>query len=103
MKKGLPGVASLALKSQAPILPVGISGSEGMASPMRVCFPTGRMCVKIGRVFSLPSISGRPSKAVLGSLTDMIMERIASLLPLDYRGIYGITEGKTSETLKTAT
>ena len=103
MKKALPGVASLALKSQAPILPVGITGSEGMVSPLRVWYPTGRVRVNIGKVFSLPSISGRPNREVLGSLTDMIMERVAALLPPDYRGVYGISARTASETADTAT
>jgi hypothetical protein len=47
------------------------------------------MKVEIGQPFSLPSVEGNVSDPVLDSLADMIMMRIAALLPPDYRGVYG--------------
>lgn len=90
MKKALPGVAQLALKSEAPLLPVGITGTERMGSWLRVFNPTGDLRIKFGMAFSLPSISGRPSREVLESLTGIIMGRIAEQLPPEYRGTYSI-------------
>ena len=90
MNKAMPGVARLALKTGAPLLPVGIAGTEHMGHWMRTVNPTGKIRVNIGTAFSLPSIDGRPSREVLGSLTDMIMQRVAALLPERYRGVYGI-------------
>ena len=90
MKKAMSGVARLALRSQTPLLPVGITGTEGLGSLLRVFNPTGRLRVNIGTVFSLPPIEGRPTPEVLDSVTDMIMYRIAALLPESYRGIYRI-------------
>ena len=55
---------------------------------MRVFNPTGRIRVNIGTVFSLPSIQGRPNREVMESLTDMIMYRIAALLPESSQGAY---------------
>ena len=78
----------LALKSNSAILPIGITGTEKLGSVVRVLNPTGKIQVNIGAPFSLPNIEGRPSKEVLTSLTDMIMERIAFLLPGEYRGVY---------------
>ncbi len=89
MKKAQPGVVRLALKSQAAIVPVGITGTNGMNSPLRVFSPSGRLRINIGRAFTLPNIEGRPSPAVLQSMTDMIMGRVAMMLPPDYRGAYG--------------
>ena len=88
MKKAQPGVVRLAMKSQAAIVPVGISGTNGMNSPFHVFRPTGRLRINIGQAFTLPDIEGRPSAAVLQSMTDMIMERVAILLPPEYRGAY---------------
>ena len=96
MKKAQPGVVRLAMKSQAAIVPVGITGTDGMNSPLHVFRPTGRLRINIGRAFTLPDIEGRPSAAVLLSMTDMIMERVAMLLPSDYRGAYG-TDAKGGE------
>lgn len=90
MKKALSGVAQLALKSEAPLLPVGITGTERMGTWLRVVNPTGRLRVKFGMAFSLPSITGRPNREVLESLTDTIMGRIAEQLPPEYRGVYSI-------------
>ena len=41
MERAKPGAAFLAIKSQAPILPVGISGTEGFP-PWRMVFPFRR-------------------------------------------------------------
>lgn len=90
MKRANTGVARLALKSGATLLPIGITGTERLGTWLRVLNPTGAIAVNIGTPFSLPSIEGRPGKDVLASLTDMIMERIAVLLPPGYRGVYGI-------------
>ena len=90
MKKALSGVAQLALKSEAPLLPVGITGTERMGTWLRVVNPTGRLRVKFGMAFSLPSITGRPNREVLESLTGTIMGRIAEQLPPDYHGVYSI-------------
>ena len=88
MKKAQDGVTRLALRSLAPLLPVGVTGTERLGSPLRVFTPTGKIMVNIGPVFSLPSFNGRPDRRVQSSLTDMIMERIAALLPESYQGVY---------------
>ncbi len=88
LRKGMPGVVQLALKSQAPILPVGITGTEKMGTWMRVLNPTGKLTVNIGRVFTLPTVEGKPGKDIMKSLTDMVMLRVARLLPESYQGVY---------------
>ena len=88
MQKGMLGVVYLALKSQAPILPVALTGTEKF--PLwRVPFPFRRMTASIGPPFTLPVIEGRPSKAVMSSMLDMVMGRVADQLPPEYRGVYG--------------
>ena len=91
MRKGIPGIAMIALKSGAPILPIGMTGTERTGPPWQVATPTGEFRVKIGQPFSLPVIEGRVGREQLQSMTDMIMERVASLLPADYRGVYDPT------------
>ena len=90
MKKAKPGVARIALKTQAPILPVGITGTEPLGSVMRVFNPTGELRVNIGTVFTAPNIEGRLDKELLDSITSMIMQRVAALLPPDQRGVYSL-------------
>ena len=86
---GQPGAAYLALKSQSTILPVGITGGEKFPS-WRMPLPLCKLRVNIGQPFSLPNLEGNPDRQVLKSLTDMMMQRIAALLPEDYRGVYSI-------------
>lgn len=96
LQKGLPGAAYIAMKSQATILPVGIVGTEKFSS-RRMMLPLARVQVNIGQPFTLPSIEGRPSHDVLQSMADMMMSRIAVLLPEKYRGVYALPESSQSE------
>lgn len=85
--EGMLGVVYLALKSQAPILPVGLTGTEKIRA-WRMLAPLRRLNANIGQPFTLPVIEGTVSKEVMKSMLVMIMGRIASLLPESYRGVY---------------
>lgn len=89
MRRAHSGVARLALLSQAPLLPVGITGTEHIGHWLRVVNPTGRLHLRIGSAFTIPPIDGRPSKEALNSMTEMVMRRVADLLPESYHGVYG--------------
>ena len=98
MRRAKPGIIRLALRAQAPLLPVGITGTERIGSWMRVVNPTGKIRVNIGEPFHLPPIEGRPSAEELESLTDMVMRRIAALLPESYQGVYRLAPDATITT-----
>ncbi len=85
------GSALIALRSGAPILPVGITGTEkikGVAWMLRRPLIT----VNIGHPFYLPPVSSKLTKVELAALTNFIMRRIAELLPPEYRGNYAEKE-----------
>ena len=82
------GVVSLILRSGAPVLPVGITGTERLGAFLRVVNPTGKIRVNVGQPFSLPSIEGRPGRELLESMTTDIMHRVCDLLPESYHGYY---------------
>ncbi len=88
-----PGVVSLILRSGAPVLPVGITGTERMEAFIRVVNPTGKIRVNIGQPFSLPNIEGRPGRELLESMTTDIMRRVCDLLPESYHGYYARPRG----------
>ena len=89
IKNPIPGVALIARKSGAPILPVGITGTESVGAPWQIAFPRGKFKVNIGSPFTVGKDSGsKPSRDDLEATTNDIMERVASLLPKNYRGIY---------------
>ena len=90
------GAALIASRSCAPILPVGIIGTErikGVAWFLR----RPRITVNIGHPFYLPPVDGRLTKSELAEYTTSIMERIASLLPQEYRGNYATKEAAKYE------
>ena len=89
MRRARTGATHIALTSQAPVLPIGICGTEKFGTWARVFFPRGRMRVNIGKPFTLKWPEGMPRREALDSLTDMMMERIAMLLPPQYHGVYG--------------
>ena len=80
LKEGMLGVVYIAMKSQAPILPVGLTGTEKVRA-WRMPAPLCRLSANIGQPFTPPVIEGRPSREVMHSILDMIMARIAALLP----------------------
>jgi 1-acyl-sn-glycerol-3-phosphate acyltransferase len=89
---GRDGVAVLALRTGAPIVPVGVSGSyERWPRGQRLPRPGGRVTVRIGSPFRLadvlpPDLDRRAAKT---ESTELIMRRIAELLPERQRGRYG--------------
>ena len=92
LQPALTGPVLLARRGSAPILPVGISGTEkikGFASLLR----RPRVTVNIGPPFYLPDDGGRLTKSKRAELTGIIMGRIADLLPPEYRGFYGKQNG----------
>jgi len=97
MRKGAAGVTYIALKSQAPILPVALWGSEKIPALWRIALPLTRLNVRIGQPFTLPSIDGRLTRPVLEHLTDMAMQRIAIMLPEKYRGYYALNKRTDSD------
>ncbi|MFC1860009.1 lysophospholipid acyltransferase family protein [Chloroflexota bacterium] len=88
LQDALPGSALIALRSGVLILPVGISGTERIRG-VTWFLHRPRITVNVGHPFHLPPASGKSTKAELSELTNSIMERIAELLPPEYRGDYG--------------
>lgn len=75
---GFDGVALIARRSGAPILPVGIAGTEAVFKSS----PRWRIDVRVGEPFE--ARTGCP----LAEATRDMMTRIARLLPERYRGAY---------------
>lgn len=96
MQEGMLGVVYLALKSQASILPVGVTGTQNFAG-WRMPFPLCRLKANIGQPFSLPVIEGKPTRKIMQSVLDMIMDRVAAQLPLEYQGVYPRAKRPDSE------
>jgi 1-acyl-sn-glycerol-3-phosphate acyltransferase len=88
------GVAMLALRTGAPIVPVGIAGSYGVwPRGQKLPHPGGRVVVRVGSPFRLDDElpAGADRKAAKSLATTAIMRRIAALLPPAQRGRYADT------------
>lgn len=89
MSRGHPGTAMVALRAGVPILPVAVTGTEVVRLPGDFFRPLHRTKVRmvVGEPFFLPVVN-RPRAEDVERCTDMIMSRIAALLPPQYRGHY---------------
>jgi 1-acyl-sn-glycerol-3-phosphate acyltransferase len=84
------GAALLAMRSGAPIVPLAITGTEGMLSWRAVFGPRPRATVRIGQPFSLSHRPDGPIDRVeLVEGTTRLMREVAALLPPAQRGVHG--------------
>ena len=90
-----PGTALIALRSGAPLLPVGITGSEAIRTPL-VLLQKPRIRVVVGQPFTLPS-ARRVTAEQVEAGTEEIMRRIAALLPPRYQGMYAVDSQRQRE------
>ncbi len=84
MEAAKGGAAFLAMYGGVPILPIAITGTENKKVYLE-WVRLHRPCVTLtfGQPFALPPTIRRREAA------DLIMRRIAELLPPEYRGVYG--------------
>lgn len=96
LQSAFPGSALIASRSGAPILPIGIAGTEkirGVAWWLR----RPQITVNIGHPFYLPPVDSKLTKVELSQLSNFIMEHIAGLLPPEYRGNYARKKNRKYE------
>jgi len=91
LQEARDGVAVLALRTGAPIVPLGIAGSSAVwPRGQKVPHPGGHVTLRVGVPFrvvdELPS--GVDRRTAKGLATTLIMGRIAALLPPAQRGVY---------------
>jgi len=99
LMKARDGVAYVALQASVPILPVAISGSERFWKELARLRRT-KTRVVVGEPFVLLPREGRVSREQLSEMTTEAMYRLATLLPPEYRGIYGDLETATEEHIR---
>ena len=98
LQTGRVGMAWLALRSNAPSVPVAISGQEHLTRNLKRLRRTPVRLV-FGKPFRLlPQEGMRPSEQ-RRRMTTEAMYRLAALLPPEYRGVYSNLEKATSDFL----
>lgn len=87
LRRGHPGVVTLALHSGAPLLPVAFYGLEMYRRNLRRLKRTD-FYFRVGRQFSIDTGGKATNQALRRAITDEIMCQLALLLPPEYRGAY---------------
>jgi 1-acyl-sn-glycerol-3-phosphate acyltransferase len=80
------GVAMLALRSSATLLPVAHTGTRRILRRGRGWFP--QVTIKIGKPYTPMLPEGITRKAGLQIITQEVMQHIAEMLPVEQRGVY---------------
>jgi len=90
LARGKPGIAYIIDKAKAPVLPVAVVGNtiDFLRQGIRGKRPTIQMFV--GDIIYLPPLTGRgvERRNMRQQNTDIIMARIAEMLPESYQGVY---------------
>ncbi|NMB90682.1 MAG: 1-acyl-sn-glycerol-3-phosphate acyltransferase [Chloroflexi bacterium] len=85
--EGKSGTVLLAEKGNVPIIPVGLTGTEGGFTKI-LTLQHPHLVARFGPMFRLPPVSREHRDEDLKRNTDEVMLRIAALLPERYRGFY---------------
>jgi len=99
LQRGLPGVAFLALRSGAPLLPVACHGGELFWSNLSRLRRTD-FHIPVGQPFHLDAGGVKVTRQVRRQMADEVMYQIAALLPPAYRGVYSDLAAATETYLR---
>jgi len=90
MRRAHPGVAYIADKTGAPVIPVGVVGTTDDFFDRAIHFKRPRLEIRIGKSLILPSVNGTGAerREALQANADQVMLAIAALVPPEYRGVY---------------
>lgn len=93
------GIALLALKSGAPLLPIAHWGGEHFRANLKRLRRTD-FFIRVGRPFVLEADGARVTKEVRQQMADEMMYQLAKLLPTYYRGEYSDLENATEQYIR---
>jgi 1-acyl-sn-glycerol-3-phosphate acyltransferase len=92
LRRALPGIVILALRSGAPILPVAHWGGEAFLGNLGRLKRTD-FHIRVGDPFRLEAQGVRLTTEIRQQMVDKMMYRLAALLPEEYRGEYSNPPG----------
>lgn len=84
LQSGHPGTAIIAFRSGLPVVPAAITGSEQVRG-LGLLWQRPRITVTLGPAFTLPPPAERANSAYVNEVTQLIMGRIAAMLPPEYQ------------------
>ncbi|MGD2158767.1 MAG: lysophospholipid acyltransferase family protein [Anaerolineales bacterium] len=101
LQRGREGVAYLASRANAAVVPVAIEGTQGYPTvPFSEYWRKQGVSVRFGKPFRFISELKRARGDQLRKMTDEAMYRVAILLPEKLRGVYSDLSKATQETIE---
>lgn len=90
LHRAAPGIAYLHEMAGVPIVPVGMTGTTDDFFDRAIRGERPTLEMRIGKPFNLPPITekGEARRNARQHNADLVMLRLAALLPADYRGVY---------------
>lgn len=100
LRQGKEGIAYLATRSEAPVVPVAIDGTIGFPSfPLLPRWRQSGAAVKFGNAFRFDNQGERADREILRLMTDEAMYILAAMLPEYRRGFYSDLTCATRHTI----
>lgn len=100
LQRGRPGVALLAARTDATIMPVGIWGVQSFRQNAKRLRRTEAHAM-VGEPFRIAVDERKIPREQLEEITDEVMYRLAALLPPENRGVYKDLDQATQRYLQT--
>lgn len=90
MNQANPGIAYIVDKTDVPVVPVALTGTTPDMLEKALQFKRPLVEVKIGKPFNLPKVCGKGQERrdSRQKNTDLVMTKIAEMLPKEYHGYY---------------
>jgi 1-acyl-sn-glycerol-3-phosphate acyltransferase len=92
MAKGYAGLGMIALRSQVPVVPVAIWGSEKALRKFGA-----EINIVYGEPFVLKPKGNKITREDIDNATEEVMHRIAAMLPPQYRGVYSDVQAQEQQ------
>jgi 1-acyl-sn-glycerol-3-phosphate acyltransferase len=83
-----PGAGFIARRSGAPLVPIGITGTQHVLGRHKVMLRAAPVDMTFGLPFALPERNPDGSAMNHQQSADYLMTKVAQLLPLEYQGAY---------------
>jgi 1-acyl-sn-glycerol-3-phosphate acyltransferase len=93
LQRGRSGAAYMAYRTGVRLVPTAITGQEQVFTSLRR-FRRATIHVVFGPPFAPAPVEGKATAVQVHEFAEEIMYRMASLLPAEYRGVYGDIEEK---------
>jgi 1-acyl-sn-glycerol-3-phosphate acyltransferase len=94
------GMAYMALKTGAPVVPIAVEGTQGFPRPWFMWGDREGAQIRIGQPFCFKPVAGRPPRDYLRRMTDEALYILAAMLPERRRGEYADLSKATRQTIE---